>query len=67
LEAEGVNVRLNAGCLDAEKDGDKIRIKLDCDIGDKAVAGSHLLLAVGRIPNPTTIRSIPPRYRAGGF
>ncbi len=51
LENEGVNLRLNAECMAAEKDGDKVRVKLDCDKGDKAVTGSHLLLAVGRIPN----------------
>ena len=51
LEREGINIRLHAECIAAEKDGDKIRVKLDCDNGDKAVTGSHLLLAVGRIPN----------------
>jgi pyruvate/2-oxoglutarate dehydrogenase complex dihydrolipoamide dehydrogenase (E3) component len=34
-----------------EKNNDKVRVKLDCQKGDKAVNGSHLLLAVGRIPN----------------
>jgi pyruvate/2-oxoglutarate dehydrogenase complex dihydrolipoamide dehydrogenase (E3) component len=51
LENEGNNIRLNAECLAAEKERDKVRIKLDCHKGDKAVTGSHLLLAVGRIPN----------------
>jgi len=51
LENEGVSIRLNAECMVAEKDGDKVRIKLDCGKGDKTVTGSHLLLAVGRIPN----------------
>jgi pyruvate/2-oxoglutarate dehydrogenase complex dihydrolipoamide dehydrogenase (E3) component len=51
LENEGIHTRLNAECMAAEKDGDKVRVKLDCDKGDKAVTGSHLLLAVGRIPN----------------
>ena len=51
LEKEGINIRLQAECIAAEKDGDKIRVKLDCENGDKAVTGSHLLLAVGRIPN----------------
>jgi pyruvate/2-oxoglutarate dehydrogenase complex dihydrolipoamide dehydrogenase (E3) component len=35
----------------AVKDGDGVRVKLDCAKGDKAATGSHLLLAVGRIPN----------------
>ena len=51
LESEGISIRLNAECMAAEKDRDKVRVKLDCDKGDKAVTGSHLLLAVGRIPN----------------
>jgi pyruvate/2-oxoglutarate dehydrogenase complex dihydrolipoamide dehydrogenase (E3) component len=51
LENEGINIRLNAECLAAEKERGKVRIKLDCHKGDKAVTGSHLLLAVGRIPN----------------
>ena len=51
LENEGINIRLNSECMAAEKDGDKVRVRLDCDQGDRAVTGSHLLLAVGRIPN----------------
>jgi len=51
LENEGINIRLNAECMAAEKDGANVRIKLDCDKGDRDVTGSHLLLAVGRIPN----------------
>jgi pyruvate/2-oxoglutarate dehydrogenase complex dihydrolipoamide dehydrogenase (E3) component len=51
LENEGISIRLNAECIAVEKDKDKVRVKLDCDKGDKAVTGSHLLLAVGRIPN----------------
>ena len=51
LENEGVNIRLNAECITAEKQGDKVVVKLDCDSGAREVTGSHLLLAVGRIPN----------------
>jgi len=51
LENEGVHVRLDAKCIDAEKDGDQVRVKLDCDSGAREVTGSHLLLAVGRVPN----------------
>lgn len=51
LENEGIHIRLNAECMAAEKRGDQIQVKLDCDRGDKAVTGSHLLLAVGRVPN----------------
>ncbi|MGH7844548.1 MAG: FAD-containing oxidoreductase [Candidatus Binatia bacterium] len=51
LENEGINVRLNAECIALEKHGDKVAIGVDCSTGDKRVLGSHLLLAVGRVPN----------------
>jgi pyruvate/2-oxoglutarate dehydrogenase complex dihydrolipoamide dehydrogenase (E3) component len=51
LEGEGVEVRLEAECLTAEKRGDRIVVGLDCAEAAKEVAGSHLLLAVGRVPN----------------
>ena len=51
LEAEGVNVRLNAKCMDVGRDGDAVTATLDCASGDPDVVGSHLLLAVGRRPN----------------
>ncbi len=51
LENEGVNIRLNAECIDAEKRGDGVAVKLDCQDPGKEVVGSHLLLAVGRTPN----------------
>ncbi len=51
LENEGVNIRLDAECMTAEKQGDKVVVKLDCDSGAREVTGSHLLLAVGRRPN----------------
>jgi pyruvate/2-oxoglutarate dehydrogenase complex dihydrolipoamide dehydrogenase (E3) component len=51
LEAEGINVRLNANCLDVEKRGDGVAAKLDCDSGPREAEGSHLLLAAGRRPN----------------
>ncbi|HZS09117.1 MAG TPA: FAD-containing oxidoreductase [Blastocatellia bacterium] len=51
LENEGVSIRLSAECLTVEKRGDKIAIRLDCQSGGSEVVGSHLLLAVGRVPN----------------
>jgi len=50
LENEGINIHLNAECIGVERDGDKIAMNLNCDIGEK-ITGSHLLLAVGRVPN----------------
>jgi pyruvate/2-oxoglutarate dehydrogenase complex dihydrolipoamide dehydrogenase (E3) component len=51
LEAEGIEVRLEAECLSAEKDGAGVSIGVDCKEGEPRVRGSHLLLAVGRVPN----------------
>jgi pyruvate/2-oxoglutarate dehydrogenase complex dihydrolipoamide dehydrogenase (E3) component len=51
LEAEGINIRLNAECIALEKRGDKVAVNVDCSAGDKTVVGSHLLLAMGRVPN----------------
>jgi pyruvate/2-oxoglutarate dehydrogenase complex dihydrolipoamide dehydrogenase (E3) component len=51
LENEGINVRLSAECIALEKRGDNVAINVDCASGDKTVLGSHVLLAVGRVPN----------------
>jgi pyruvate/2-oxoglutarate dehydrogenase complex dihydrolipoamide dehydrogenase (E3) component len=51
LEGEGIKMRLSAECIALEKRGDKVAVNVDCSIGDKTVLGSHVLLAVGRVPN----------------
>ena len=51
LENEGVNVRLKAQCIALERRGADVVVKLDCGEDPKEVTGSHLLLAVGRVPN----------------
>ncbi len=51
VEREGVNVRLNAKCISFARRGEEIVAKVDCAAGAPEVAGSHLLLAVGRQPN----------------
>jgi pyruvate/2-oxoglutarate dehydrogenase complex dihydrolipoamide dehydrogenase (E3) component len=51
LENEGINIRLSAECIALEKRGDKVVVGVDCTSGDKIVVGSHVLLAVGRVPN----------------
>ena len=55
LEGEGINIRLNAECIGFEKRGDKLAVQVDCSSGDKTVIGSHLLLAVGRVPNTSDL------------
>ncbi len=52
LEEEGITLRLQATCLDGIPQAEeKILINVDCEKGDREVTGSHLLLAVGRVPN----------------
>ena len=51
LEAEGINIRLSAECIALEKRGEKVAVSVDCSDGDKTVVGSHVLLAMGRVPN----------------
>ena len=51
LEKEGVHVRLDAKCIEVGRQGDQIRVGLECTGGPPAVVGSHLLLATGRRPN----------------
>jgi pyruvate/2-oxoglutarate dehydrogenase complex dihydrolipoamide dehydrogenase (E3) component len=51
VESEGIGVRLNAKCIRLAGSDDEIRASVDCTEGVPEVAGSHLLLAVGRRPN----------------
>src|SRR5437773_3525588 len=51
LEREGILLRLNAECMTAHKEGDRIAVGLDCAEASRQVVGSHLLLAVGRVLN----------------
>ena len=51
LEAEGIGVRLNARCLDVERHGNGIAVRVSCEEEPRTIIGSHLLLAVGRVPN----------------
>lgn len=51
LEREGINVRVNAKCISFSKQGQETVAHVDCATGDPAVRGTHVLLAVGRVPN----------------
>jgi pyruvate/2-oxoglutarate dehydrogenase complex dihydrolipoamide dehydrogenase (E3) component len=51
MEAEGIDVRLNAKCLSVKKESGGVSVGLDCVEGAPRASGSHLLLAVGRVPN----------------
>ena len=49
--AEGIDVRLNANCIHLERRDGGVSVGLECDLGAPHVDGSHVLLAVGRVPN----------------
>ena len=49
--SEGINVRTHANCIHFEQNGASVRAGLECDEGSPHIEGSHLLLAVGRVPN----------------
>ncbi|HEX7273262.1 MAG TPA: FAD-containing oxidoreductase [Casimicrobiaceae bacterium] len=51
LEAEGIAIRLNAECLTAARRGNGVAVTLSCEKEPREIVGSHLLLAIGRVPN----------------
>ena len=55
IEDSGVEIRLNAECDAFEKRGDQIAVTSTCPDGPAEVVGSHVLLAVGRIPNTSDL------------
>jgi len=55
LEAEGIKIRANAKCISLEKRDNGIAVVMECDEGSPDVTGSHVLLAVGRVPNTSDL------------
>jgi pyruvate/2-oxoglutarate dehydrogenase complex dihydrolipoamide dehydrogenase (E3) component len=53
LANEHIDIRLNARCIGVAPHADGAAVTLDCSDGAPTVHGSHLLVAVGRRPNPT--------------
>jgi len=51
LRDEGVALRLGAKCITARKEPDGLSVGVECRDGSPREAGTHLLLAVGRVPN----------------
>lgn len=51
LEREGITIRTGAECMELKKSGDRIVVGMSCAEGEPIAEGSHLLLAVGRLPN----------------
>jgi pyruvate/2-oxoglutarate dehydrogenase complex dihydrolipoamide dehydrogenase (E3) component len=51
FDSENIAVRVNANCIHLEKRDSHVSVGLDCDEGAPHIEGSHILLAVGRVPN----------------
>ena len=51
LEEEGIAFRLKAECISFAPHEKGVSVGVDCDFGDRAVVGTHVLLAIGRKPN----------------
>ena len=51
LEAEGIAVRVDAKCISLQKEADGISTGLECHEGAPREPASHVLVAVGRVPN----------------
>ncbi len=51
LENEGIHVRVNAKCIAFSRRADDVIARAECANGEPEIAGSHVLLAVGRRPN----------------
>ena len=51
LEAEGIEIRLNAECIRFAAHGADVAVGVNCSAGEPEEVGSHVLLAVGRRPN----------------
>lgn len=55
LQAEGVQIRLNAKCISLANRDERIAVGVDCDEAPPEVLGTHVLLAVGRTPNTSDL------------
>jgi pyruvate/2-oxoglutarate dehydrogenase complex dihydrolipoamide dehydrogenase (E3) component len=55
LEAEAIHIRLNAKCISLAKHERGVAVHVDCQDGAPEVFGTHVLLAVGRIPNTSDL------------
>jgi pyruvate/2-oxoglutarate dehydrogenase complex dihydrolipoamide dehydrogenase (E3) component len=51
LRREGVRIETGADCVGVEKRSDGVAVTLDCSGKLRELLGSHVLLAIGRVPN----------------
>src|SRR5437016_2471841 len=55
MEAEGIGIRLNAKCISLAKRDSSIAIRTECAESSPEIMGTHVLLAVGRVPNTSDL------------
>jgi pyruvate/2-oxoglutarate dehydrogenase complex dihydrolipoamide dehydrogenase (E3) component len=51
LEAEGIQIRLGAECIELAQHAGSVTANVQCLEGSPQITGSHVLIAVGRMPN----------------
>ena len=51
LEREGIEIRTGAECMSVMPNDGGVAVRVSCEREPREIAGSHLLLAVGRVPN----------------
>lgn len=51
LQAEGITIRTSAECISLTMHESAPAIGVDCQAGPPEIVGSHILLAIGRVPN----------------
>jgi pyruvate/2-oxoglutarate dehydrogenase complex dihydrolipoamide dehydrogenase (E3) component len=55
LKGEGIQIRLDAACIALNNDENGVAVRVDCTDGAPEITGSHVLLAMGRIPNTSDL------------
>lgn len=51
LEAEGITVRTGVNCIAFSKHDADVAVSIECQVNSSPIVGSHVLVAVGRMPN----------------
>jgi len=51
LQAEGIRIRLGAECIQLAQTAESVTANLICSMGSPQITGSHVLIAMGRMPN----------------
>ena len=55
LRREDIGIRTGAECIRLAAHSEGVMVHVDCSSGDRDVVGSHVLLAVGRVPNTSDL------------